>query len=855
MTKIKIISNPYLKQIIYYIYDDAENQWKNIIENHDYTGKLQSEKMTQGFFPFIAEEVIREIIDEYDDSIDKIQLYFEGTPDEYKDLETVCEYPDIQNKIDLQPIGRYLNNAYQILPDIVDIFKKIRPIIQESICTDTENKTATETDLAKFSDASNDIVPICVVGNYSAGKSTFINALIGAEILPSGDKAVTAKVYKIYQSKSTDCADVYFQNGTAKAAVHFSDQGFVLDGITEGSRLNDELYQGLRPLGEAEVSVRVNKALSVINGYNNDSEADKIGTIIEIHFPFVKGIWDEFPGRFVILDTPGSNAASHADHKQVLIEAMRGMSNGIPIYVSEYDALDSTDNEDLYDIIRQMDGLDSRFTMIIANKADSSNLPKNCFSEDEKEEILNEAVPRNLYSSGLYFVSAIMGLGSKNNGRFIDDHCDETFHLNERRYSDETNRYYKELYRYDIMPGQIKNAAVEAAEKEAGQERVYANSGLYTVERAIQTFAKKYASYNKCRQSQMFLGRIIARTKNELIQSTQDREAAKKAMEERLEKNKREMIQSVESSAASEMNSYTDLYAATMAETLDQAKETISLDELKEEEKFFSEEQKKHFQMTALKADAKKQTSDIKDALQDGFQELRRKPGLNAIKKLGSSVAKEVKEAWESSSAVYSTSREADKAAARDLIDKINVDFAKQVENAEKSIESAARSYLDDCSQAFREKLAEVVKSTTLTEEKKDEIANIIVNYRKLQLDTVEFRVDEFDYLFDIGKLKLLKMDKINLMKLREAYRTRISNLVDEIDHVIHDDFLNRLIEWGENLVNVVRTNIIDYSPELKEQQSAINKVTEHIHDLQTRQTKLQISAEKIQTMTDWKEN
>ena len=39
-----------------------------------------------------------------------------------------------------------------------------------------------------------DTVPICVLGTYSAGKSTFINALIGQELLPgSAETPVTTK--------------------------------------------------------------------------------------------------------------------------------------------------------------------------------------------------------------------------------------------------------------------------------------------------------------------------------------------------------------------------------------------------------------------------------------------------------------------------------------------------------------------------------------------------------------------------------------------------------------------------------------------------------------------------------------
>ena len=43
---------------------------------------------------------------------------------------------------------------------------------------------------------SND-VNLCLVGTYSAGKSTFINAVIGKRILPESINSETAKMFKI----------------------------------------------------------------------------------------------------------------------------------------------------------------------------------------------------------------------------------------------------------------------------------------------------------------------------------------------------------------------------------------------------------------------------------------------------------------------------------------------------------------------------------------------------------------------------------------------------------------------------------------------------------------------------------
>lgn len=859
MTQIKIISNPYEKQITYQRHDEASDEWENITESADYSGKLKADKLIHGFFPFVVKEIVDDIIDEYDDARGKIRLFFEGTGDEYNDLAAVCRTPEIANVVELQPLTRRLNNAWEILPKVVAIFdKNVRPIVGKSISEDSPHKASIETDLEKYADASNEIVPICVIGNYSAGKSTFINALIGNEILPSGDKAVTARIFKIYQSKDAHSAEVIFTCEGAREDLVLSEEDFR---FAEG-REDDEIAKGLTKvlsaIQEKGYAIRVNKALAFINSFVNAKKQDAVGSVIEIHIPFRKGLWGDFPGKYVILDTPGSNAASHADHKAVLTEAMEGMSNGIPIYVAEYDSLDSTDNESLYDIARQMEGLDPRFTMIVVNKADAANLPKEDFSEEEKDAILHESIPKHLYSSGIYFVSSIMGLGSKNGGAFVDDHCDETFGLYQSRFTDDKDRHYKQLYKYDIMPDQIKPEAMKAASKAADDDRLFVNSGFYSVEHAIQTFSTKYASYNKCQQSELFLDKVIDSTETELKTTTDEREAAKKDMEEKLEADTQKKIEEIETSANEELLSYEDAYGNAMQPALDEAKAAYTVQDFKVQEAYLTREHQKNLDVDSKKADAKKQAADVSDAVKGGFRRLRKNFSLNTLKEVSSSVMKETKEAIDSSSAARSSSREADRQAAGDLISQANQNFCAQAKKAEGDLDKAAREYWTECSEKFRERLAEVVKNSTLSQKKKDEITEMIVDYEKLNFDSVEngeiFKVDEFDYLLNLGNLKLFKMDRLFLSRLTDAYAARLSAVVDKVNQNIHDAYVNSFTGWEENLVNVVRMNIVDYSPELKAQQRRINEETERIHGLQNMLSRLELYAEDIHAMTAWQE-
>ena len=96
-------------------------------------------------------------------------------------------------KIILSSSTSYLENARDVLPEINRIFRNLEPLIIKNI---GESNKEIEAQLKRFSDASGDTVPICVLGTYSAGKSTFINALIGQELLPSAETPVTAKSIK-----------------------------------------------------------------------------------------------------------------------------------------------------------------------------------------------------------------------------------------------------------------------------------------------------------------------------------------------------------------------------------------------------------------------------------------------------------------------------------------------------------------------------------------------------------------------------------------------------------------------------------------------------------------------------------
>ncbi|MGO5230488.1 dynamin family protein [Thermoguttaceae bacterium LCP21S3_D4] len=424
MATIKIRSNPYERKIEYLSYKEQTGDWEEIQRSNP-DSKLREDESGKSFLPFKIKEIVDIILDEYYVGSDKVNIVFEGTQEEYEELEKICELPEIAEKISLKKEKVVLENAKLILSDTKEIFKTVQPVIEKIIHGDRDVKS----DLNKVADALDDIIPICVFGNYSAGKSTFINSLIGHEILPSGGDPVTAKIYKISISDSEELARIRFMHWDKEIELLYEGKSFRIRKGSVDDEMLCELSQMMEENEKEDMFFLINKALEFINGYEKkDMDSIEISDVIEVEVPFAKeGVLGRSRNNFVIFDTPGSNSNSNTDHSKVLADALQGFSNGIPVWISQYESIDSNDNAKLCDDVLNIKALDKRFTMIVLNKADSSDLPEGGFSEKQIKNILEYNSVEKMYAGGIYFVSSIMGLGAKKDGDLSDKHYRKTY--------------------------------------------------------------------------------------------------------------------------------------------------------------------------------------------------------------------------------------------------------------------------------------------------------------------------------------------------------------------------------------------------------------------------------------------
>lgn len=502
MNKIKVVSNPYEKKVTFSRYDLSSDNWVTINSENNPNSKLVSAVFQRGFFPFKVYDILKAIEYDYYVPDEKIELIFEGPNDEKQQLEEALK-DECFSKIILSSSTSYLENARDVLPEINRIFRNLEPLIIKNI---GESNKEIETQLKRFSDASGDTVPICVLGTYSAGKSTFINALIGQELLPSAETPVTAKIYKVTASSYEDRAKISFVYKDERVVLTFHDDQVFYDGLN----INDSFGKKVNDILNTSFDSIISKLSKILETINNSTDKD-VGDIIEILVPFSKGILGDVGSKITIFDTPGSNSSTNRHHSEVLANAMAGMSNGLPVFVTDSSSLDSTDNSNLKEKLLSVEGLDERFTMIVVNKAEAAALSStNLKSDSFRDRIMRQAIPIELYAQGIYYVSSILGLGSKLKGHLEGEFYSEQFDTYREKYSNPETKYYKKLYEFDILPRQMSNTVRATAEKSS--DLIYANSGLLTIEDTIKTFVERYSHYDKCQQAKALLDKLLLKT-------------------------------------------------------------------------------------------------------------------------------------------------------------------------------------------------------------------------------------------------------------------------------------------------------------------------------------------------------
>lgn len=145
---------------------------------------------------------------------------------------------------------------------------------------------------------------VLLMATMSAGKSTLLNAILGTDLLPYGNEACTAIVYRLEDQDGTE---------------GFICRAVIGETITEWQPATSELLKGF-------------------NETHMCSLVEMKGDM-----PFVKNIG----ARLVLYDTPGPNNARDIRHAQILKNVMRNQQYGLVIFLLNGTNINTNDEQAL----------------------------------------------------------------------------------------------------------------------------------------------------------------------------------------------------------------------------------------------------------------------------------------------------------------------------------------------------------------------------------------------------------------------------------------------------------------------------------------------------------------------------
>ena len=853
MTQIKIKSNPYNREISYQTLDGETGDWVDVKQS-DERSRLRETDSERSFLPFKIKEILSIIVKEYYVGREKIQLIFEGTQDEYVEIASVCESDEFKEKVDLMRSNTILKNARFIKEKIKDTFETVNPVIKQIMQDDEDVKKG----INKVSKALDDVIPLCVFGNYSAGKSTFINALTGVEILPSGSDPVTAKIYEIKKSKHPDQAEITFEFHNERIKLSIEGKELIVSEGNPGLEIVKSIKDEISNDGTYELYAMVRIAIEILNNYEKrDREVTEISNVISLSVPFSpNGVIGTSQNKFVIFDTPGSNSNSNEDHSKVLDEAMDGFSNGIPLWITQYDAHDTKDNAELCDNVLAIKSLDKRFTMIIFNKADDADLPEDGFTEKQVNEILEYRAIEKMYANGIFFVSSIIGLGGKNNGEFVDRFYGKKFRTQSLTFSDPEDIDYLSLYKYNIMPSQVKQNALEYSQK--NENLIYSNSGLYCVEKEIETFASKHSAYNKCHMAVSFLRNVIGKTNARIDEKKKTREEIRDHFEQQLDAAAQLLKQEIDKSAKTMEEDYGVASKSVVEEYVNQILQyPMDEEELAKVDANIRKEIFEHYDYESTEKELQEAKDKRWEHWQDNVQGLFKQNIFGAAKTLVNDVASDIKNVQESKNKKNEKEKSLDHLASTETIQYVINSYKDNIDDAQKKLSIYLDEFWSENEREFKKQLIlKVTESDTLTDSQREEIASKIQNYDinnfKEQANSVFVR-EKFLKGTLLG-IHIIDDEKLNTSRLARIYNDKIKASVKEMSKMMNEDCFMQFKNWERKILDEINAGLTEFNPGLKELVNKIRVETESLTELEQNQTLIRYSLETMESLIKWED-
>lgn len=334
-----------------------------------------------------------------------------------------------------------------------------------------------------------------VIGTMSSGKSTFINALLGHEMLPAFQEDTTASITKIIDDKK------------------FSQGEFLASRFNkEGEELNKDLVLNLLTPEQADES-RATLAEWNADIKNQEKQENEKTYSIELKGNIV-GIQQRDDVQLRITDTPGantdkSNVSQHALTSREMLRDDR--RNPLVLYVLRGDNLTANDDNvflsDMSKIMKEKGKLAQDRFMFLVNKMDVF------FKKGESIEATLNRVKDYLARLGIenpniFPICSRFALALKNqklNSNLLDEEDkDEITELTKK-----ISREGRDLNEYMCLSEKVKNRLTE---KQLSPE--FYRTGIPAVELVIDEYISKYHVIYRIERIQEVITGLLRRAYN-----------------------------------------------------------------------------------------------------------------------------------------------------------------------------------------------------------------------------------------------------------------------------------------------------------------------------------------------------
>ncbi|EOJ8669154.1 TPA: dynamin family protein [Providencia stuartii] len=311
-----------------------------------------------------------------------------------------------------------------------------------------------------FEDALNNDFDAYVVATMSSGKSTFINAMLGQDLLPAANEATTATIAHIFDDKS---------KGDAFYGERFDRNGNCIEHMDDVD-------------------------LAIMKEWNADSETKTIRLTGNI-----RAIKENNNVRLVLTDTPGPNNSQDPEHQRTTLGFIQDSKrNPLIIYVLNATQLGTNDDAQLLRLVADTmskGGKQSkdRFLFVV-NKMDMFDPERGENIEEALNRVKSYLEENGIHDPNLFPVSARMAYLLRKQGELTRAERNDKTNIADLLLEEPSMAFPQYMsVSTSVMSAMQEKAQHDEALQDQSMWRALFNSGLPGIEAVINEYINKYS--------------------------------------------------------------------------------------------------------------------------------------------------------------------------------------------------------------------------------------------------------------------------------------------------------------------------------------------------------------------------